>query len=74
MLPDFLSVSCNYVLRHFLAENTNCHVSDSSVLHGGENEINRHKDTSKHKLYVDAAQQQRKFGDLVQAQRKSSEY
>ena len=49
-------------------------MSDSSVVHGGENEISRHKDTSKHKLYVDAAQQQRKFGDLVQAQRKSSEY
>ena len=49
-------------------------MSDSSVVHGGENEINRHNDTSKHKLYVDAAQQQRKFGGLVQAQRKSSEY
>ena len=32
--------------------------SDFSVAHGGENDINRHKDTSKHKWYVDAAQQQ----------------
>ena len=35
--------------------------SDFSIAHGGENDINRHKDTSKHKEYVDAAQQQRKL-------------
>ena len=29
--------------------------SDFSVVHGGENDINRYKDTSKHKVYVDAA-------------------
>ena len=27
-----------------------------SVAHGGENDINRHKDTSKDRRYVDAAQ------------------
>ena len=31
--------------------------SNFSIAHGGENDINRHKDTSKHKGYVDAAQQ-----------------
>ena len=35
--------------------------SDFSVAHGGEKDINRHKDISKHKGYVDAAQQQRKL-------------
>ena len=34
--------------------------SDFSVVHGGENDINR----SKHKVYVDAAQQERKLTDL----------
>ena len=29
--------------------------SDFSVAHGGESNINRHKDTSKHRGYVDAA-------------------
>ena len=38
--------------------------SDFSVAHGGENDINRHKDSSKHKGYVDAAQQQRKLTDF----------
>ena len=33
---------------------------DFSVAHGGENYINRHKNTSKHKGYVDAAQQKEK--------------
>ena len=32
-----------------------------SVANGGENDINRHKGTSKHKGYVDAAQRQRKL-------------
>ena len=36
--------------------------SDFSVLYGGENGINR--DTSKHTVYVDAAQQERKLTDL----------
>ena len=31
-----------------------------SIGHGGENDINRHKDTSNHKRYVDPAQQQGK--------------
>ena len=35
--------------------------SDFSVTHGAENDINRHKDTSNHKGYVDVAQQQRKL-------------
>ena len=35
--------------------------SDFSVEHGGENNSNIHKDTSKHKRYVDAVQQQRKL-------------
>ena len=35
--------------------------SISNVAHGGENDINRHKDTSKHMGYLDAAQQQRKL-------------
>ena len=34
------------------------------VAHGGENDINRHKDTSEHKEYVDAAQRQRKLTDF----------
>ena len=34
-----------------------CCGSNFSIAHGGENDINRHKDTSKHKGYVDAAQQ-----------------
>ena len=38
--------------------------SDFSVGHGGENDINRHNDTSKHKGYVDAAQRQRKLTDF----------
>ena len=37
---------------------------DFSVAHGGENDINRYKDTSKHKGYVDAAQRQRKLIDF----------
>ena len=32
---------------------------DFSIAHGEENGINRHMDTSKHKVYVDAAQQQK---------------
>ena len=35
--------------------------SNYSVAHGGENDINRHKNNSKHKGYVDAAQQKRKL-------------
>ena len=35
--------------------------SDFSVVHRGENDINRHKETSKHKEYVDAAQRQIKL-------------
>ena len=35
--------------------------SDFNVEHGGENNSNIHKDTSKHKRYVDAVQQQRKL-------------
>ena len=35
--------------------------SISNVAHGGENDINRHKDTSKHMGYLDAVQQQRKL-------------
>ena len=35
-----------------------------SIGHGGENDINRHKDTSNHKRYVDAAQQQRKLTEF----------
>ena len=38
--------------------------SDFSIAHGGQIDINRHKDTSKHKWYVDAAQQQRKLIDF----------
>ena len=38
--------------------------SDFSIAHGGENGINRHKDTSKHKEYVDLAQRQRKLTDF----------
>ena len=38
--------------------------SDFSVVQGGENDINRCKDTSKHKVYVDTAQQERKLSDL----------
>ena len=34
-----------------------------SVVHGGENDINRY--ISKHKVYVDAAQQEMKLTDLV---------
>ena len=34
---------------------------DFCIEHGGENDINKYKDTSKHKGYVDAAQQQRKL-------------
>ena len=34
--------------------------SEFSVAHGGENDINRHKDTSQHKGLVDTAQRQRK--------------
>ena len=36
--------------------------SNFSVVHGGENDINRY--TSKHKVYVDAAQQEMKLTDL----------
>ena len=36
--------------------------SDFSVVHGGENDSNRY--TSKHKVYVDAAQQERKLTNL----------
>ena len=36
--------------------------SNFSVVHGGESDINRY--TSKHKVYVDAAQQERKLIDL----------
>ena len=44
-----------------------CNVSGSnfSIAHGGKNYINRHKDTSKHQGYVDAAQLQRKLTDLL---------
>ena len=35
--------------------------SNFSVVLGGENDINRHKDTSKYKGYVDAAEWQRKL-------------
>ena len=35
-----------------------------SIGHGGENDINRHKDTSNHKRYVDAAHQQRKLTEF----------
>ena len=35
-----------------------------TVVHGGENDINRYKDTSRHKVYVDAAQQERKLTNL----------
>ena len=38
--------------------------NDFSVVHGGENDINRHKDTSKHNRCVHAAQQQRKLTDF----------
>ena len=38
--------------------------SDFSVAPGGENDINRHKDTSKLKVYVDTAQRQRKLTDF----------
>ena len=38
--------------------------NDFSVAHGGEHDINRHKDTSKHNRYVDAAQKQRKLTDF----------
>ena len=38
--------------------------SNFSVVHGGGNHINRHKDTSKHKGYVNAAQRQRKLADI----------
>ena len=38
--------------------------SDFSVAHGGENDINRHKNTSNHKVYVDVAQRQRKLTDF----------
>ena len=37
---------------------------DFSVGHGGEIDINRHKDTSKHKGCVDATQRQRKLTDF----------
>ena len=39
-------------------------VSDFSVAHGGEKDINRQKDTLKHNGYVDAAQQQRKLANF----------
>ena len=35
--------------------------SDFSLTHGVENDINRQKDTTKHKGYVGPAQQQRKL-------------
>ena len=38
--------------------------SDLSVAHGGENDIDRHRDTTKHKGYVGPAQQQRKLTDF----------
>ena len=38
--------------------------SDFSVAHGGENDINRRKYTSKHRGYVDARQQQRKLSNF----------
>ena len=38
--------------------------SDFSVARGGENDINRHKDSPKHMGYVDAAQRQRKLTDF----------
>ena len=38
--------------------------SDFSVAREGENDINREKDTSQHKGYVDAAQPQRKLTDF----------
>ena len=38
--------------------------SDFNVTHGGEKNTNRHKDTSEHKGYVDATEQQRKLTDL----------
>ena len=41
--------------------------SNFSVAYGGENGINRHKDTSKHKGHVDASQRQRKLTDASSA-------
>ena len=38
--------------------------SDFSVARGGENDINRHRDTPKHMGYVDSAQRQRKLTDF----------
>ena len=38
---------------------------DFSIEHGGENDSNRHKGISKHKVYVDAAQPQRKLINFV---------
>ena len=38
--------------------------SDFSVAHREENDINRHKDISKYKEYVDAARQHRKLSDF----------
>ena len=35
--------------------------SDFSVAYGGENDISRHKDTSKHKGYVDTSQRQKQI-------------
>ena len=35
--------------------------SNFNVVHGGENDINRHKDTSKYTGYVNVAQQQKKL-------------
>ena len=37
---------------------------DFSVAHGRKDDINRHKDTSRHKVYVDVAQRQIKLTDL----------
>ena len=38
--------------------------SDYSVAYGGENDINKHKDSSRHKGYVDTAQRQKKLTDF----------
>ena len=38
--------------------------SHFSAAHGGENFINRHKDISKHKGYIDTTQPQRKLTDF----------
>ena len=58
---------CKFIQKSAKGEGfTLCTVcgSNFSVVHGGENNINRYKDTSKHKVYVDAVQQKKKLTDL----------